>query len=65
MTFTTILGVVGPELESDAGVVLVIVLFAIIIAILPIILFFKVWRMCNDVRDIKGMLQERLYDLDD
>ena len=25
----------------------------LIIAILPIILFFHVWRMCNDVTEIK------------
>ena len=27
--------------------------------ILPIILFFKVWRMCNDVREIKETLNSK------
>ena len=29
------------------------------IATLPIILFFKVWRMCNDVREIKETLSSK------
>ena len=31
----------------------------IITIILPIILFFKVWRMCNDVREIKETLNSK------
>ena len=31
----------------------------LIIAILPIILFFKVWGMCNDVREIKETLNSK------
>ena len=31
----------------------------IITIILPIILFFKVWRMCNDVRKIKETLDSK------
>lgn len=29
------------------------------IAILPIILFFKVWGMCNDVREIKEIFNSK------
>lgn len=28
-------------------------IIGLIIALLPIILFFKVWGMCNDVKEIK------------
>lgn len=31
----------------------------LIIAILPIILFFKVWGMCNDVREIKEAITSK------
>ncbi len=31
----------------------------ITIWVLPIILFFKVWRMCNDVKRITEILEER------
>lgn len=31
----------------------------IITIILPIILFFKVWRMCNDVREIKEIFNSK------
>ena len=29
------------------------------IATLPIILFFKVWRMCNDIREIKEIFNSK------
>lgn len=31
----------------------------IITIILPILLFFKVWRMCNDVREIKEIFNSK------
>ena len=37
------------------GIILIIVGF--IITLLPIILFFKVWGMCNDVKRIKEIME--------
>jgi len=37
------------------GIMLIIVGF--IITLLPIILFFKVWGMCNDVKRIKEIME--------
>lgn len=34
-------------------------IIALVITILPIILFFKVWRMCNDVREIKEIFNSK------
>lgn len=45
-----VLQVVG---ASQALVICLGFIISLAIAILPIILFFKVWRMCNDVREIK------------
>ena len=56
LALNNLLEVVGPEM--DTGFALIIIIMAIIIAILPIILFFKVWRMCNDVKDIKDFLKD-------
>lgn len=56
LALNNLLEVVGPEM--DTGFALIIIIMAIIIAILPIILFFKVWRMCNDVKDIKDILKD-------
>ena len=40
-----------------------VMVFAIIaggiIALLPVILFFKVWGMCNDVSKIREILEKR------
>lgn len=33
-----------------------------VIAILPIILFFKVWGACNDVRRIREILERKKID---
>ena len=51
-----ILAVVGPMevLVTCLGLIIVLT-----IAILPIILFFKVWRMCNDVREIKEIFNSK------
>ena len=34
-------------------------IISLAIIILPIILFFKVWRMCNDVREIKEIFNSK------
>ena len=44
--------------DFEIGAMIIIIMFAAIISILPIILFFKVWRMCNDVKDIKDILRD-------
>lgn len=51
-----VLAVVGPMevLATCLGLIIVLT-----IAILPIILFFKVWRMCNDVREIKEIFNSK------
>ena len=51
-----ILAVVGPMEVLGIFLGLIIVLT---IAFLPIILFFKVWRMCNDVREIKEIFNSK------
>ena len=33
-----------------------------VVAILPIILFFKVWGACNDVRRIREILEKKEID---
>lgn len=50
------LAVVGPM--EVLGVFLGLII-GLAIAILPIILFFKVWRMCNDVREIKEIFNSK------
>lgn len=35
------------------------IIAGLIIALLPIVLFFKVWGMCNDVREIKETLNSK------
>lgn len=37
------------------GIILIIVGF--VITLLPVILFFKVWGMCNDVKRIKEIME--------
>lgn len=56
LALNNLLEVVGPDM--DTGFALIIMIMAIIIAILPIILFFKVWGMCNDIKDIKELLKD-------
>lgn len=38
---------------------IIVVILALTIWLLPIILFFKVWGMCNDVKEIKRILENR------
>ena len=40
---------------SIIGIIAIVVVFTL--WLLPIILFFKVWGMCNDVKEIKNMLE--------
>ena len=58
MTISTLLGVVGPEMDDGAILIIAIIgiIIALVITLLPIILFFKVWRMCNDVTEMKDLL---------
>ena len=48
-----LLAVVGPMQTLVVGVGFITMI------ILPIILFFKVWRMCNDVREIKEIFNSK------
>ncbi len=60
-----LLEVINPIADTGwAGVILLIAVIAIIISILPIILFFKVWGMCNNVKDIKNLLIEIYKEMD-
>ena len=48
----------------DAFYSIIIVVGAIVVItiwLLPIILFFKVWGMCNDVKRIREMLEYREF----
>ena len=51
-----VLAVVGPM--EVLGIFLGLII-GLTIATLPIILFFKVWRMCNDVREIKEIFNSK------
>lgn len=44
-------------MEANTGIYLIVLLIALVIWLLPIILFFKVWGMCNDVKRIKELLE--------
>ncbi len=46
----------------SAGVALLILLISFIPAILCLVLFFKVWTMTNDVREMRDMLRMILFD---
>lgn len=50
---TTILGL-------GAGFSIFIIFLGILWFLLCVILFFKIWGMTNDVRDIKNMFKEQL-----
>ena len=50
---------VVPDIEI--GALIIVLIIAAIISLLPIILFFKVWRMCNDVKDIKDILRDMYH----
>ena len=41
----------------ESNFYLILIIIALIIALLPVILFFKVWGMTNDVAEIKEMLK--------
>lgn len=43
-------------MEANTGIYLIVLLIALVIWLLPIILFFKVWGMCNDVKRIKEIM---------
>lgn len=49
-------------MSEEANIILITLLLSIgpIITLLHIILFFKIWRMTNDVRDIRDTLDEWL-----
>lgn len=51
-----VLAVVGP---MQALVVCLVFIIGLTIPILLIILFFKVWRMCNDVKEIKEIFNSK------
>jgi len=48
-------------MEATSGIYLIGLLIVLGIWLLPIILFFKVWGMCNDVRRIKEILERFEY----
>ena len=43
------------------GINIIIIVILVAIWVLPIILFFKVWGMCNDVRRIKEIMEDREF----
>ena len=51
-----ILAVVGP---MEVLVICLGFIIGLTIPILQIILFFKVWKMCNDVREIKEIFNSK------
>lgn len=51
-----VLAVVG---TMQVLVVCLVFIIGLTIPILQIILFFKVWRMCNDVREIKEIFNSK------
>lgn len=51
-------------LSADSTAYMMAAILALVIAILPIILFFKVWGMCNDIRDIKELMKRHIFDED-
>ena len=48
-------------MEANSGFYFIFLIIVIGIWLLPIILFFKVWGMCNDVRRIKEILERFEY----
>jgi len=48
-------------MEANTGIYLIVLLIALVIWLLPIILFFKVWGMCNDVKRIKEIMERFEY----
>lgn len=54
----TLLSLIEGVADYELGAILIAILIAIILSILPIILFFKVWRMSNDVNKMKSVLDD-------
>ena len=48
-------------MEAYSGFYFIFLIIVIGIWLLPIILFFKVWGMCNDVKRIKEILERFEY----
>ena len=44
-------------MEANTGFYFIFLIIVIGIWLLPIILFFKVWGMCNDVKRIKEIME--------
>ena len=65
-TMVTLLEVINPITEAGvaSGALILLIIFGVIISILPIILFFKVWGMCNNVKTIKSLLAQILQEMD-
>lgn len=51
---------VGASSGVAASVILIVLLISILPTVLVIILFFKVWKMTNDVAQIKELLENLL-----
>ncbi len=43
----------------ESFIILLYIIAGIVCGILPIILFFKVWNMCNEVSSIRRILEEK------
>ena len=48
-------------LYSIFGLIVIAIVVVVTLWLLPIILFFKVWGMCNDVKRIKEMMENREF----
>jgi hypothetical protein len=48
-------------METNSGIYIIFLVIVVVIWLLPIILFFKVWGMCNDVKEIKEILERFEY----
>lgn len=49
-------------MTMEKFVVIIGLLAGFVVALFPIILFFKVWGMCDDVRRIKEILEKKEID---
>ena len=65
LTISRLLEVV-PNFDDSAYLIVACIgiIIALIITLLPIILFFKVWRMCNDVKEMKDLLWDIKHNQD-
>ena len=48
-------------MEADSSIYFIFLIIVFVLWLLPIILFFKVWGMCNDVKRIKEILERFEY----